>query len=72
MLSIRQNLLETIRGGKPDRYVNQFEFFPFIMCAPLTDFTLDEKGCMRYEWSVTQQVAGQPGPFRSRTLSTWW
>lgn len=63
MLSIRQNLLETIQGGKPDRYVNQFEFFPFIMCAPLTDFSLDEDGCMCDEWGVTQQVAGQPGAF---------
>ena len=27
MLTKRQNLLETIRGGKPDRYVNQYEAF---------------------------------------------
>ena len=63
MLSIRDNLLETIHGGHPDRYVNQFEFFPFIMCAPLTDFSLDEQGRMRDEWGVTQQVGGQPGAF---------
>ncbi len=31
MLTKRQNLLETIRGGKPDRFVNQFE--PFL-CQP--------------------------------------
>ena len=29
MLTPRQNLMECIRGGSPDRYVNQFEaFFP--------------------------------------------
>ena len=31
MLTKRQNLLETIRGGKPDRFVNQYEAF---MCQP--------------------------------------
>ncbi len=30
MLTVRQNLLETIRGGKPDRYVNQYEFMKLI------------------------------------------
>lgn len=25
MLTKRQNLLETIRGGKPDRFVQQYE-----------------------------------------------
>ncbi|MBN2040405.1 MAG: uroporphyrinogen decarboxylase [Spirochaetes bacterium] len=31
MLTKRQNLLETIKGGKPDRFVNQYEAF---QCAP--------------------------------------
>ena len=31
MLTKRQNLLETIRGGKPDRFVNQYEAFSLIM-----------------------------------------
>jgi len=31
MLTKRQNLLETIRGGNPDRFVNQYEAF---MCQP--------------------------------------
>jgi uroporphyrinogen-III decarboxylase len=31
MLTKRQNFLETIRGGKPDRFVNQFEYMPLIM-----------------------------------------
>ena len=28
MLTIRQNLMETIKGGSPDRLVNQYEFLP--------------------------------------------
>ena len=31
MLSKRQNFLETIRGGKPDRFVNQYEFLTLLM-----------------------------------------
>ncbi|WP_010261978.1 uroporphyrinogen decarboxylase family protein [Treponema primitia] len=30
MLSIRQNFLETIHGGKPDRFVNQYEFIDIL------------------------------------------
>ena len=30
MLTIRQNLLETIHGGHPDRFVNQYEFLKII------------------------------------------
>jgi hypothetical protein len=35
MLTKRQNLLETIRGGKPDRFVNQYEAFD---CSPTSMF----------------------------------
>lgn len=35
MLTKRQNLLETIRGGKPDRFVNQYEAFD---CDPGSPF----------------------------------
>ncbi|SHN58431.1 uroporphyrinogen decarboxylase family protein [Desulfitobacterium chlororespirans] len=35
MLTKRQNLLETIKGGNPDRFVNQYEFLNLIMEAPL-------------------------------------
>ena len=31
MLTPRENFLETIRGGKPDRYVNQYEALGMIM-----------------------------------------
>jgi hypothetical protein len=30
MLTKRENLLETIHGGKPDRFVNQYEYLSFV------------------------------------------
>ena len=30
MLTPRQNFIETVRGGHPDRYVNQFEAMVFV------------------------------------------
>jgi uroporphyrinogen-III decarboxylase len=34
MLTKKQNLLETIRGGKPDRYVNMYEAFKIVKNSP--------------------------------------
>ncbi len=34
MLTKRENLLETIRGGHPDRYVNQYEPFKILSKNP--------------------------------------
>ena len=36
MLTKRQNVLETIHGGNPDRYVNQFEAFKMAMGSPMS------------------------------------
>ena len=36
MLTIRQNFLETIRGGNPDRFVNQYEFLSMVRGDPIT------------------------------------
>lgn len=36
MLTKRQNLLETIHGGTPDRFVNQFEAFALIPSDPVS------------------------------------
>jgi hypothetical protein len=36
MLTKRQNLLETIHGGKPDRFVNQFEYISSIFANPIS------------------------------------
>ena len=35
MLTKRQNLLETIHGGNPDRFVNQYEAISFIFSNPI-------------------------------------
>ncbi|KPU44631.1 uroporphyrinogen decarboxylase [Oxobacter pfennigii] len=36
MLTKRQNLLETIRGGNPDRFVKQYEAFGIVMGDPIS------------------------------------
>lgn len=65
MLTPRQNLIECIRGGSPDRYVNQFEAFsPFISGNPLLDSSLSNEGFMVDEWGATFRVMdNQPGFF---------
>ena len=42
MLTPKQNMLEVIRGGNPDRFVNQYEavqllFHPFMFANPLLE-----------------------------------
>ena len=34
MLTKRENLMETIQGGHPDRYVNQYEAFHIVSKNP--------------------------------------
>jgi len=52
MLTAKQNLLETIKGGNPDRFVNQFEFLEIIMEAPLR--TRPKRGeTITNEWGIT-------------------
>lgn len=67
MLTVRQNLMETIRGGSPDRFVNQFEFMALIKNDP---FRLREpraqygKGEVVDSWGVTfAWPIGTPGIF---------
>ncbi|MDK9708211.1 MAG: hypothetical protein OEL83_14300 [Desulforhopalus sp.] len=63
MLTRRQNLLETIRGGKPDRFVNQYEFLDIILEAPLR--TRPQRGqTITNEWGITiSWPEDQLGPF---------
>lgn len=40
MLTAKENMREVIRGGNPDRFVNQYEgisllFHPFLLASPL-------------------------------------
>lgn len=66
MLTKRQNLIETIKGGNPDRFVNQYEFLNMI---PEASFTLGgipvAPGQINKDaWGVTWNfMEGQIGPF---------
>lgn len=63
MLTKRQNLLETINGGNPDRFVNQYEFLEIIMEAPLKSRP-QPGGTITNEWGITfSWPQGQLGPF---------
>lgn len=70
MLTIRQNLMETIRGGSPDRFVNQYEAFemmfnPIMMQSPLPDPGQEN---LLNGWGVTYSwITGTPGPFPVHT-----
>lgn len=65
MLSIKDNLRETIHGGTPDRFVNQFEYFQIVR-EPILDQMLQglQPGKRTQTlWGVTMDwPLGQPGP----------
>lgn len=64
MLTIRENLLETIRGGNPDRFVNQYEFLDLIRGTPVSGKFPPIGGEILDPWGVTMRWSlGQPGPF---------
>ncbi len=70
MLTAKENMREVIRGGKPDRYVNQYEgvsllFHPFLLASPLM-----KKGDPPTvnAWGVTNSFpANTPGAFPVHT-----
>lgn len=67
MLTKRQNMLETIRGGKPDRFVNQFEALELIFGDPYMKRNMMLSGpgseCVN-SWGVTiRYQENTPGPF---------
>jgi hypothetical protein len=66
MLTKRQNFIETIKGGTPDRFVNQFEPFNLIIGTdPLSQtYPPPLKGTTWVNpWGVTNTFAeGTPGP----------
>ncbi|WP_407310855.1 uroporphyrinogen decarboxylase family protein [Desulfosporosinus sp. SB140] len=63
MLTKRKNLIETIKGGNPDRFVNQYEFMHFIMETPGGRFP--EPGqTIKNDWGITfKWPEGQLGGF---------
>lgn len=67
MLTKRQNMLETIKGGKPDRFVNQFEALELVFGDPYmkSNMALNGPGseCVN-SWGVTIRFQpNTPGPF---------
>ncbi len=63
MLTIRENLIETINGGAPDRFVNQFEFMELITEAPRLT-RCPRGGQLTNEWGITfYWPEEQLGPF---------
>ena len=69
MLTKRQNLLETIRGGHPDRFVNQYEFLHLVYGNPFFDLhngPVLEEGVINAVngWGITfSWPKGTPGDF---------
>ncbi len=71
MLTKRQNLLETIHGGHPDRFVNQYEAFAMQVGNAFSAHNPAPKpGELNVvnAWGVTRSFpAGTPGPFPVHT-----
>lgn len=71
MLTVRQNLLETIHGGNPDRFVNQYEFMKIIMGSPFGKRNPNPKygeHNVVNAWGVTKSwPIGTPGAFPVHT-----
>lgn len=69
MLTVKQNLLETIHGGNPDRFVNQYEFLKIIYGSPFFDLhngPVLEPGVINAKnaWGITfSWPEGLPGEF---------
>ena len=65
MLTKRQNMMECIRGGNPDRYVKQYEALALVRFDPFKDWShLESEGYMLDNWGVYQgKIPGQSGLF---------
>lgn len=64
MLTKRQNFLETIRGGNPDRFSNQYEALGLVFGAPIQAPKPAPGTEVVNGWGVTTRwVVGQPGAF---------
>ena len=66
MLTKRQNLMETIKGGKPDRFVKQYEFLNLIYeaCFNVQGFPMEYGQRSKDSWGVTWEFKeGQLAPF---------
>lgn len=62
MLTKRQNLLETIRGGAPDRFVKQYEAFAMMLGTPIGGPMIAPGETKVNIWGVTNTwPEGMPG-----------
>ena len=63
MLTKKQNLMEVMKGGTPDRFVNQYEFMNLIMEVPLgVEFNYGQT--WKDHWGITWRwPEGQLGSF---------
>lgn len=70
MLTAKQNMIECMKGGKPDRLVNQYEaiqllFHPFMFASPLLEPGMEN---VKNAWGVTNTFPkGVPGAFPVHT-----
>ena len=65
MLTKRQNLMEVMKGGNPDRFVNQYEFMDIILEAPMDLPLAPGPGTrIKNKWGITfDWPADQLGSF---------
>ena len=71
MLTKKQNLIETMKGGHPDRFVNQYEAFGILMGSPFGNRNPNPKygeHDVVNAWGVTKSwPIGTPGAFPVHT-----
>jgi hypothetical protein len=75
MLTVKQNLHETMNGGNPDRFVNQFEFLEIIMESPLPPLPLHPGMDAKDGWGISwiwppEQLGAMPMHGPGRTVLT--
>lgn len=64
MLTKKENLLETIKGGNPDRFVNQYEFLEVLLDIPISITMVTPGKEIKNEWGITfRWPEGQIGGF---------
>lgn len=70
MLTPRENFLETIHGGKPDRFVNQYEYFSMMMdpiCISANGMPQKNETIVNALGVTINWPEGTPGPFPVHT-----
>ena len=70
MLTKKQNMIETMKGGNPDRFVNQYEAMAIVYYPALMQSAMPEYGgeAVVDSWGVTKAwPTGTPGAFPVHT-----